>query len=644
MLCPEEQKKNVPSSEENVPNFEDQREGFRFSHVQVPEVGVFETNFYFTAYRKFAKEHNDSMGFDVEHFFPKQVGKLLSVKPVILSPSKKLFEVCRTALQSVLHYLDEKNEHSLLLVRIVKANYRSDFRFFVTFEAKTKDEGLIEEYQSVIFHQLDHDQTALHMFRKKGAVKGAVKYDCREKYCFDSIGGAKESEFESKDAFIEYRKYAKEHDDSEGFDIKYFPRLFGDLPMMLKPVRKFNSSLFEDCKMAIQKILEYLKTKNERDLVLIRILKANYRSDFRFFVTFEAKAFVKGEIMEYQSVFDHHHMHGKIALHMFRKKGDVKGAVKYDWRAGGYNFCRIGGAVESDFKSNEAFIAYQRYAKEHDDSEGFDIKHFVSALSGGLWSILLPVRKSETLLFEECKTAIQNVLEYLKIKDEKSLELVNFIKANYCANYLFYVTFEAKSKDSREPEVYQSVIYHNSFYGKTGETCLQMFRIKGEKLNEEEVLPAFDDERDEYEFVEVRNCTNDDFENFDDFCRYEKYVKEHNESEGFDIKTVIGFLDGDCSRTLMPVQVSDTPTFRHCEKAVEIVLHHLYSMNEENLELVRVIRANYKEPFVFFITFKAKNKDTGKVNVYQSVISYNGRLAELNLFRKKRRARRTKST
>ncbi|WCJ39391.1 hypothetical protein M5689_020382 [Euphorbia peplus] len=628
----EEEKKKL-NSEENpvpVPNFDDQRDVYRFSYVQQPLHSDFECNFYFSAYQNFAKEHNDSMGFNVQHFFPKRLDNLLSMKSVPLYPPLMVFEACEMAVKTVLDNLDKMNELSLSLVRIVTANYRSDSLFFVTFEAKTKVEGLIEEYQSVIFRHLDHDHIVLHMFTKVGDVKGAVQYDRREMYKFDKIGGVNRSDFKSHDDYIAYRKYAKEHDVSEGFDIKHFPLQPDCKKALLKHLCTRDKTLFQDCKVAVECVLEYLETKDEDRLELVRVIKANYTFNYLFFVTFEARHKGSAKLDEYQSVIFCHR--GKLDLRLFRKKGDVKGVVKHDARDN-YNFIPIGEGRESDFKRKADFNEYRLYAKDHNDSEGFDIEHPILRLSCGVMGALHPVE--DTSMLEYCETAVKNVLKYLERKKERTLEFKKVIKANYTPAYLFYVTFVAKvttkvkkgkEKGEEKENEYQAVLY---WQYTNGEICLHMFRKKGEKLKPKVAKPVVD-VRDEYEFARATQLPSSKFEDLSEYCNHVQYVKEHDSSEGFDIET---FFSGNAFRRLYK---ADTDRLEHCKVAAERALDYLRSQYEENLELVEITKANYRLRNVYFVTLKAKNKDSGEINEYQSVIKYtNTDWVYLEKFRKK---------
>ncbi|WCJ39383.1 hypothetical protein M5689_020374 [Euphorbia peplus] len=618
----EEQQQLIP-----LPNFDDQRDEYRFTSVEIPDESIFEGNFFFTAYQRFANEHNHTMGFNVEHFFPKRVDKLLRLKSVPLSDDSKVFEACKTAVKTVLEYLHKKNEHSLLLVRIVKANYRSDSLFFVTFEAKTKAEGEIEEYQSVMFRQLDHDEIVLHMFTKVGAVKGAVQYDCREIYKFETIGKVDKSDFKNRQQFIAYCKYAKEHDVSEGFGIQHFPQKVDGKKTLQRLRRALDETLFEDCKMAVQDVFQYLETNKEHFLVLVRVIKANYRElessafgnvdhrftktnalncrqIFLFLVTFEARNKRLGEIKEYQTVILRECSHGKLALHMFRKKRDkrkvwlrtfqdtdAKGVVTHDWREN-YYFSPMGLARES---------------------EDFDIEHYYDH----------PVYDGDST-WERCKTSLQNVLKYLESKEECTLKYKKVVKANYNAAYQFFVTFLAEDESGEENE-YQSIFYNQH---TNGEICLHMFRRKGEDKHNDKVAQPIFDVRDEYEFYPAFSL---DFHDSPDYDSNETYAKEHDESEGFDIKTFISHP----SKYLL--YQGDDNVLEDCKVAVEHVLDYLRSQYEENLKLVEITKANYtSSDDMYFVTFKAKNKVSRQINDYQSVISLNSnRWIDLHMFRKK---------
>ncbi|WCJ36442.1 hypothetical protein M5689_017643 [Euphorbia peplus] len=121
-----------------VGDFTDFRNMFRFTPLQKPDRDDFGTKKEYQEYQIYASEYEKSYGFDIKHFVPNRFGYMTILKPVCLSDSDEVYEACKKAVQSVLHYLDQKGEHNLEFVKVIKAYYCAEYLFYVTFEARDK--------------------------------------------------------------------------------------------------------------------------------------------------------------------------------------------------------------------------------------------------------------------------------------------------------------------------------------------------------------------------------------------------------------------------------------------------------------------------------------------------------------------------
>ncbi|WCJ39385.1 hypothetical protein M5689_020376 [Euphorbia peplus] len=412
--------------------------------------------------------------------------------------------------------------------------------------------------------------------------KSAVQYDLRENYKFDKIGVVKRSDFKSHDDYIAYRKYGKEHDASEGFDIKHFPRQL-DSKKTLQHLCTSDKPLLQACEVAVRGVLQYLEIKNEDRLK-------------------------SAKINEYQSVIFRHRC--KLDLHVFRKKGDVRGVVKCDCRDS-YEFIPIAMGRESNFKSQADFNAYRIYSKEYNDSEGFDIEHSdPCAVMGALHPV------EDTSILERCETAVKNVLNYLERKEVFKLEFQK-LSRQITARGIFFMSPLWPRLRLRLRKA------------KRKGTCSSYVQEKREKLKPKVAKPVVD-ARDDYEFLPATQLSSSEFEDHSEYCNYEKYVKEHDVSEGFDIGT---FFTCPAFRRLYKAEYN---RLEHCKVAVERVVDYLRSQYEENLKLVKITKANYRLDNTYFVTFKAKDKVSGQINANQSIMEYaNTGWIYLDMFRKK---------